>query len=356
MSEPVQSSITIPRWRVIAVAWGLVALAYTPAVWLINAAGKWQALGATLGAMLLFFTPWALVTPAVLGASARLPLGPARTLRSLGGIAVIGLILIPAVTLLGLMLDESAAWLVEGRSFPSFREIAQGALITSFFSVPIYVAVIGIGQALLWARQTRDREQLRANARLDALRAQINPHFLFNALAVIGELAHRDAEVAQTATARLADVLRATLTIEAADQTLAEEIAIVKDHVELYRLLLPGTLDFRVSASPAAWSARVPALILQPLIENALVHALARVAEGKLSIAAELCERRLSIKVENSMPETVQPSRGAGSGIANARERLATLYGASATLTTEVHEDQFAATVSLPFTGGEAGA
>ncbi|USI73594.1 sensor histidine kinase [Sphingomonas morindae] len=326
----------------------MVALAYTPAVWLLNASAGWRTLLATLGAMILFFLPWALVTPAVLRASARQPLGAGRTLRSLIGIGGMGVILVPVVTALGLLLNEVAAWLIEGRRFLPLAQLAQGATITSFFSVPIYVAVIGVGQALLWIRQTGERERLRADARLEALRAQVNPHFLFNALTAIGELAHNDVDVAQAAIARLADVLRATLAVERPELMLAEEIAIAKDHIELYRLLLPGPLDFRVSASPAAWNAQVPALILQPLVENALVHALARVAQGRLCIAAEDHDGRLSLKIENSMPDSIAPSRGAGSGVANARERLTALYGIDATLATDVEGEQFVVTLDLP--------
>lgn len=348
MSGRGKVSISIPPWYAIGAAWALIALAYTPAVWLLNASAGWRTLLATLGAMILFFLPWALVTPAVLRASARQPLGAGRTLRSLIVTGGMGVILVPVVTALGLLLNEVAAWLIEGRRFPPLAQLTQGGTITSFFSVPIYVAVIGVGQALLWIRQASERERLRANARLDALRTQINPHFLFNALTAIGELAHNDADVAQAAIARLADVLRATLAIERPELMLAEEIAIAKDHVELYRLLLPGPLDFQVTASPAAWNARVPALILQPLVENALVHALARIAKGRLSIAAEDRDGRLSVHIRNSMPDNVAPSRGAGSGVANVRERLATLYGTDATLATDVQGGQFMVTVDLP--------
>jgi hypothetical protein len=326
----------------------LVALAYTPAVSLLNANAGWRTLLATLGAMTLFFLPWVLVTPAVLRASARQPLGAGRTLRSLMGIGAVGIVLVPFVTVLGLLLNEVAAWLIVGRRFPPLEQVAQGATITSFFSVPIYLAVIGVSQALLWIHQAGERERLRADARLDALRAQINPHFLFNALTAIGELAHKDADVAQAAIARLADVLRATLAVERPELMLAEEIAIAKDHVELYRLLLPGPLDFQISASPAAWNARVPALILQPLVENALVHALARVTKGRLSIAAEDRDGCLSLRIENSMPDSIAPSRGGGSGVANVRERLATLYGTGAMLATDVQCGRFMVTVELP--------
>ncbi len=307
----------IPPTRMIAAAWAVVALAYAPAVWMVSAAqGQRGPLLGTLGAMILFFLPWAMITPALLRWSARFPLGLGRTLQSLSGLGLAGLLLIPAVTAVGLTLEWACAALIAPSRGLSLSRIATGVAITSFFSVPIYAAVVGVGQTLLWVERTRERERLLARARLDALRAQINPHFLFNALGAIGELAHRDADAAQKAIACLADVLRSTLDVDVEETSLANEIAIAKDHVELHRLLLPGPLDFRISVSPEAWGARVPVLILQPLIENALVHALARFMSGAwLSITAEVRTTRLWIEVANVMTDTVQPSRGLGSGL-----------------------------------------
>ena len=270
-------------------------------------------------------------------------------MRALTSLGLVGAFLIPAVTSVGLLLEWAAgAMLGAGRPL-SMGRLASGVAITSFFSVPIYAAVIGVGQTLLWIERTRERERLLARARLDTLRAQINPHFLFNALGAVGELAYRDADLARTAIARLADVLRSTLATDAAETTLAEEIAVAKDHIELHRLLLAGPLDFGVTVSPDAWRARVPVLILQPLIENAVVHALARVTSGAwLSISAKVASARLSIEVTNAVCDTVAPSRGLGSGLANIRERLAGIYGGAAALTTRRDADRFVAIIDLP--------
>ena len=278
-----------------------------------------------------------------------MPLGTGQTARALAWLGLLGAFLIPAITGVGLLL-EWAAGEIMGTGIPlSVSRLTSGIAITSFFSVPIYAAVIGVGQTLLWVERTRERERLLARARLDTLRAQINPHFLFNALGAVGELAYRDADAAQTAIARLADVLRSTLATDAAETTLAEEIAVAKDHVELHRLLLAGPLDFRVTVSPLAWRAQIPVLILQPLIENAVVHALSLLTAGAwLSISANVASDRLSIEVTNAISDVVVPSRGLGSGLPNIRERLAGIYGTAAALTTRREPDRFVAIIGLP--------
>lgn len=278
-----------------------------------------------------------------------MPLVTGQTARALMGLGLLGAILIPTITGVGLLLEWVAGEMI-GAGIPlSVSRLVSGVAITSFFSVPLYAAVIGVGQTLLWVERTRERERLLARARLDTLRAQINPHFLFNALGAVGRLAYRDADAAQTAIARLADVLRSTLATDAAETTLGEEIAVAKDHVELHRLLRAGPLDFRVTVSPLAWRAQVPVLILQPLIENAVVHALSRLTSGAwLSISADVAWDRLSIEVTNAISEVVVPSRGLGSGLANIRERLAVIYGGAAALTTRRETDRFVAIIGLP--------
>jgi hypothetical protein len=345
----------LPGKGAIATAWGIVALAYSPAVWMIGGAqGQRTSLIATLGAMLLFFLPWALATPWLLRFSAGTPLGTGRTRRSLMLLALTGLAAIPAITAIGFTLELAASWMAGSARTVSSARLAAGVAITSFFSVPVYGAVIGAGQTLIWVERTRQRERLLARARLDTLRAQINPHFLFNALGAVAELAHRDAGAAQLAIERLADVLRTTLSSDAAEVVLADEIALTKDHIELHRLLLPGPLEVRLTISDEAWLARVPALILQPLVENALVHALSRLTEGAwLTITANVDSGSLGIEVVNAATEADTVTRGLGSGLASVRERLTAWGGEPCTLVTERRTDRFIARISMPFSPSE---
>lgn len=345
-----------PGVRTIAGGWAVVALAYAPAVWMIGAAqGQGGSPIATIGAMILFFLPWALATPPLLRLSARMPLGIGRTRRALMLLTMVGIIAIPTITAIGLALEWTLAWIAGPRHAMSVSRLAAGVAITSFFSVPVYGAVIGVGQTLIWVERTRQRERMLARARLETLRAQINPHFLFNALGAISELAHRDAATAQLAISSLADVLRTTLASDAAAATLAEEVALTKDHIELHRLLLPGSLDVRLTISPGAWVAQVPALILQPLVENAFVHALSRLTAGAwLTITANVSDGLLVIEVANAIAPTGAPSRGLGSGVTSVGERVAAWSGGGGELTTDQRPDRFVARINLPLIPVEA--
>jgi two-component system sensor histidine kinase AlgZ len=344
----------IPAKRTITAGWAVVALAYTPAAWLMGAEqGQRASLFGTLVAMIVFFVPWALATPALLRLSTALPLMAGRTPRSLSLLALTGIVVIPTLTAVGLGMEWVLDWLSTNRATSSLAQLATGVAITSCFSLPIYCAVMGIGQTLVWVERTRNREGMLARARLETLRAQVNPHFLFNALGAIAELAHRDAAAAQIAIARLADVLRTTLATDSAEATLAEEVAVTKDHIELHRLLLPAAIAVRVTMSDQAWATRVPSLVLQPLIENAFVHALNRMTDGGwLTIVGSIREGRLAIEIANAVGDAEAPSRGLGSGLTNVRERLEAWSGGSGSLTADRRPDRFVVRIDLPHVSG----
>jgi hypothetical protein len=352
-SEVLSADLLPAKWTIVA-GWAIVALAYTPAVWLVSASqGQRASPLATLCAMVMFFLPWSMATPALLHLSARLPLGTGQTRRSLMLLGAVAILAIPTITAIGLGLEWGLAWVAGSRRAMAASRLATGVAITSFFSVPVYGAVIGIGQTLIWVDRARQRERMLARARLETLRAQLNPHFLFNALGAVAELVHRDAAAAQVAIARLADILRATLASDAPETSLAEEVALTKDHIELHRLLLPGMLDVRMTMSDKAWTACVPALILQPLVENALVHALSRLTEGAwLTIVGDVEGDRLAIEVANAVAEGDASSRGLGSGLAGLRERLAGWVNGRGELIVDRRPDRFVARIELPYVGG----
>jgi hypothetical protein len=341
----------MPRPLAIAAAWGLVTIAYTPPALLVS-----RGQGASVDLLQAFvgvassFVPWALATRPLLRLCARAPLGPGGTWRNLLLLGAAGLLALPTLALAGQALSRAVAWATGLGPAGDLRQVLSAALITALFATPTYVAVIGVGQALVYLGRVRERERLLARARLDALRAQVNPHFLFNALQAIGELAHRDGARAQRAVSRLADVLRATLATDVDLVPLADEIAAAKDHIELHRLLLPGPLDFRVSAAPEAWDAAVPALLIQPLVENALVHGLSRSPDDAwLSIEAGTQGDRLRLTIANARADaSARASRGFGIGLANARERLRALYGDKASLDVREEPGRFVAEVTLP--------
>lgn len=219
---------------------------------------------------------------------------------------------------------------------------------------------LGLWSALLLARfhdsAARLREQRLADARAEAqeaqvraLRYQVNPHFLYNTLNSIASLIlDGRGEAAEAMVMRLSDFLRATIESDAtADVTLAEEIALQKLYLDIERLRFPDNLTIDIEIPPALRDARVPALILQPLIENALKYGVSHRGETRVRVAARQERDRLTIDVSDDGPGHGQ-SGGTGLGIANVRRRLAARFGDGAALGTTHLAQGFLVTLSFP--------
>lgn len=172
-----------------------------------------------------------------------------------------------------------------------------------------------------------------ANARLDALRARLNPHFLFNALNSVGEQMHRDVASADRMLVSLSGLLRDRLgTDERQLRTLDEELTLVRDYLMIEQLRLGERLQVAWEIEDAALALPVPALSVQVLVENAIVHAIARSRQtGRLVVGARVHDSDvLEIEIGNSMAAGIESTPGAGTGLANVAERLRLLYGDAA--------------------------
>lgn len=196
------------------------------------------------------------------------------------------------------------------------------------------VLAVRIGNALRAAeREAEDRRRAQAaasQARLRVLTSQLNPHFLFNALHSLSGLLRRDPERAQLALAHLGDLLRYAL--DESEQTavyLADEWAFTEHYLEIERLRLGERLRVRTALEPAALDCRVPPFLLQPLVENAVRHGVAKRAEGgRVSVAAHIHAGRLEIEVGDDGPgaDPGAVSR-AGVGLRAVRGQLEARYG-----------------------------
>jgi len=208
-------------------------------------------------------------------------------------------------------------------------------------------AVIGIVHAFEFNRRYREREvaaaDLRARlseAQLEALRSQIHPHFLFNTLHAISTLMHRDVDAADTMLTRLSDLLR--LTMQHRDQNeiaLRDELALVDQYIEIMRVRFGDRLTVRQAIRPEALEALVPQFILQPLLENAFDHGIAKTAgPGTIEISALTVDGKLEISISdngfnrNHSGERVKKN---GIGLANTRGRLEQLYGPAQSISVE---------------------
>ena len=206
------------------------------------------------------------------------------------------------------------------------------------------------------ASQDAERRSLEAGllareAELKALRAQLDPHFLFNSLNSISSLTGRDPSAARKMCLQLADFLRDTLRLGAAQRiSLQEELNIVERYLSIEQVRLGARLTVCKETSPHALSAKVPALILQPLAENAVLHGIAHLLEGgTVSIRAQREHSMLVVRVSNPCdPDRPRHNRG-GFGLSLVRQRLQSQFGLAGQLETGEEGGEFTAKLSLPF-------
>ena len=264
--------------------------------------------------------------------------------------------LLPRATVAALLLAAAVASLVlvvatlipENQGFDTTGAFWMFATFLWAFSgwLLIYFAV--------HARRQRDARELELtldaqNAQLELLRAQINPHFLFNCLNSLRALITENPERASSMVTSLSDLLRYSLQSERTHTvSLAEELAIVDEYVSLERVRFEDRLRFERVLDPGALETRVPPMLVQTLVENAVKHGIANLREGGLvRMRAEVGGRRIAISVSNSGTMHA-PFNAHGHGLRNTMDRLRLLYGDRASLTLTDVTGETVATVTLP--------
>jgi two-component system LytT family sensor kinase len=227
----------------------------------------------------------------------------------------------------------------------------------------IYTAIAGTGAAMTLYERYQERQVAAARlqaelaaARLQALRGHLQPHFLFNSLHSIAALARAgDTAGVVRLIAALSDLLRHVLDAGDRDASLHEELQIVERYLEIQRARFADRLEVTVDLAPDVADARVPLLIVQPLVENAVRHGLApRVREGSLVIRAVRDNGRTRIDVEDTgigLPSGWRLHDATGTGLRNLASRLAAEFGEAAALDVAPREGGgVRATVTLPYT------
>lgn len=226
----------------------------------------------------------------------------------------------------------------------------------------IYTAIAGTGAAMTLYERYRDRqlaaarlEAELADARLTALRGHLQPHFLFNSLHSIAALARNgDTAGVVRLTAALSDLLRHLLDAGDRHASLREEMEIVERYLDIQRVRFADRLDVTIELAPDAADARVPLLIVQPLVENAVRHGLAtRVKEGSLLVRAARRNGQTRIDVEDTgigLPPGWTLLTANGTGLRNLASRLAAEFGTAAALEVAPRDGGgVRATVTLPY-------
>ena len=242
-----------------------------------------------------------------------------------------------------------------------FSLLSYNAL--TYIVVAVAITAIDAREALR-ARETREGqlETQLALAQFHALRAQLHPHFLFNALNAISSLIHTDPARADRMLARVSELLRIAIDTAAKPEIpLADEVEFAKRYLEIERMRYGDRLDVRIDIANGTARALVPNMLLQPLIENAVRHGVApHASPGRVEVCTTRVGDDLSIVVRDTGsgfdPDDAPEARETpGVGISTTRARLATLYGASQALAFANVPGGFETRVSLPFrTNGAA--
>jgi LytS/YehU family sensor histidine kinase len=188
------------------------------------------------------------------------------------------------------------------------------------------------------------------DAELKALKAQINPHFLFNSLNSISALTSIDAARARDMCILLADFLRMTLGLGEKELVpLREELELLQRFLAIEKVRLGERLRVDVHVAAQAQTCMLPPLLLQPLVENAIIHGIANLpAGGTVRLSAECSGGHLHLSVENSADPDAPPPRKGGRGLTNVRQRLEARYGKEASMKTTAEEELFRVSISLP--------
>jgi signal transduction histidine kinase len=230
----------------------------------------------------------------------------------------------------------------------------QRAFFWTFFFLSWASAVLALVYSSRVAAEQRMRMQaqmLAHHAMLTSLRYQLNPHFLFNALNSIAALiAERQADEAEGMINRLSDFLRAGLDTDPLEQVpLRDEIAQQRRYLEIERIRFPDRLLFEFDIGPGAGEALVPSLLLQPLVENVIKYAVAPSPHlVTLQIEARVSDDMLHIAVRDDGRAVGQAASGAGIGLDNVKQRLASLFGGDASLQAGAVEGGYEAVLRLP--------
>jgi two-component system LytT family sensor kinase len=366
-NEAPGTSFWLPRWRRLGLIWGIwtfVGLVFTLQSYYTSYRSEQpMTLGDSAYLQFTWSYLWALATPLVLWAATKIPIERSNWLRALLLHVPISLGLSMILTAIG----HVFVWLhwgrVMGRPF-SFERMSRFVVANFSEGIGIYMLIALSSYAFSYYRRYRESQlrtlQLEAqlsHSQLQALKMQLHPHFLFNTLHSISALLNKDPESARKMITRLGDFLRLTLENSGSQEvTLEQEITFLRCYLEIERIRFQDRLVTRVNVSDQTLDAKVPNLILQPIVENAIRHGIApRSTPGLIEIGAERRNSTLRIQVRDNGPglpshRTSENMFKKGLGLANTEKRLEQLYGAAHLFDLSDHpEGGLLVTLEIPF-------
>jgi two-component system, LytTR family, sensor kinase len=303
--------------------------------------GQEVSLGQLVPSELVFTYLWALLTPLVMWMGRRFPVWPAHhgekarhTLRNW----VAQLLAVVSFVILHVALFTATSMLVAGgRSAIPVARVFTGYL-ASWFTLDsiVYCTLLAVYHALVYYRVSQDRalrasqlEARLAQAQLQVLRMQLQPHFLFNTLHTISALMHRDVKRADSMIAALSDLLRMSLrSVGVQEVELREELEFLQRYLEIMSLRFGDRLTVTLDIDPEVLDARVPTLVLQPLVENSLRHGFGDgMRAGHVRVTVMPDGDMLRCEVVDNGRGLPQSGSSEGVGTSNTRARLRHLYG-----------------------------
>lgn len=267
-------------------------------------------------------------------------------------------------TSLGASMVTTGAWLLLARGWAVVLErtwairvpFDRVAPVLFGFGLLLYLLSLAVSYIIAAFEHARDaeRRQLQAQvlsreAELRTLRAQIDPHFLFNSLHSISALTGVDPAAARRMTVQLGDFLRESLALGSAERIpLSRELALAAKYLEVERVRLGDRLQVAIDGGNAG-ECLVPPLVLQPIVENAVTHGVTHVLEGGLvRVTASCTPARLTLVVENPADPDRPRKTGTGLGLSNVRARLGALFGDEASIHWAEQGGRWRVEVSLP--------
>jgi sensor histidine kinase YesM len=252
---------------------------------------------------------------------------------------------IVAITCAGAVVGALVGRTSKGETILSlgFAEIVRMVSVGLLTGLAVAFLIVGVTwirgreararQAALEAVAERERlEKRNREAELRLLQAQVEPHFLFNTLANLRHLVQKGSDDALPMLDHLIDYLRTALPgIREESSTVGREATLARAYLEIIRIRMGGDLSFEIDVPPALADHAVPPLMLMTLVENAVKHGIAPVGRGHVRLAASSADGRLTVLVEDD-GRGLSGEAKPGVGLANVRERIATLFGDAATL------------------------
>jgi signal transduction histidine kinase len=318
-------------WAGIWLGCTALGLFFGTTLWLNYVAqGREARLVASLQVSLAEWWIWALLAPVPVWLAGRYPLAPPHRVRD-------GLLHVLA----GGVVAFAKAMLERGARVALFGVAPYMLPSTLALHFLIYWAIVVMTLAAAYYQRARARElqasRLEAHlteARLDALRSQLQPHFLFNTLNTIAELVHEDAERADRMLAGLSDLLRASLDAGGRPRVaLHDEVRLTERYLSIQQERFGDRLSVGFDVAEDCRDLLVPQLLLQPLVENAVVHGIAPTERGgRILVTVSRRERSLELVVEDDGAGPDGAAVRDGLGLSNTRARLETLYGDRASL------------------------